>query len=186
MASDVRRAKKTFNVISKALIDQLLTLYAGDKTLIFLKDEIERCGADRKQDHVPAGNFFNTMNIKTKIIPDQERMVGEEAVVVGELVIRKDPRLFTPETGVTIPILEAMGLCEKWPKLSEVNKEMVWGYLVRMAKAAAQVVMGMQILDPKIAEALRQVQSTSHLKPGATEAEVCEFTKKVKEAMEKV
>ena len=186
MASEIRRAKKTFNVISVALIDQLTTLFPGEQTLIFFKSEMDRLSKDRKQDHVAAVNFFNTMNIETKIPPlAADRILGDK-VVVGELVIRKDDRVFGPDTGVVIPALEALGLKDKWPRLSATNRNMVWDYLIRMAKCAAQVVLGMQMMDPKMQQVVKELQSKSTLQPGASEADFNAFARQVQEAVSKV
>lgn len=191
MASEIRRSKKTFNVVAKALIEQLLTLFEGEQTLIFFMSELDRFASDKKQDHVPSANFFTTMNIETKIPPSQEsgessgRVLGDK-IVVGELVIRKDDRLFGPDTGVSIPALEALGLKEKWPRLSATNREMVWDYLIRMAKCSAQVVLGMQMMDPKMQQVMKELQSKSTLQPGASEAEFNAFARQVQEAVSKV
>lgn len=105
---DLRLAKKTFNVISGALIDQLLNLFKDNGTLKFIKEELVRFSKDPKNCHVPAVKYFQTMNIPTKIKPvadDEQR-----SVVVGELIIRKDPVIFTDDVGVKIPELEALGM----------------------------------------------------------------------------
>ena len=190
MTSEIRRAKKTFNVIATTLIDQLLTLFEGEQTLIFFRSELDRLAKDKKQDHVPAANFFNTMNIETKIPPSQDaasagvRILGDK-VVVGELIIRKDDRLFGPDAGVTIPALEALGLKGKWPELTPANRELVWDYLIRMAKCAAQVVLGMQMMDPQMQKVMQDLQSKSTLRPGASEAEFNAFAKQVQDAVTK-
>jgi hypothetical protein len=91
MSNEIRRAKKTFNVIAAALIDQLLTLFKGEQKLIFFKSEIENFAKNKKQDHVPAANYYNAMNIETEIPPSAD--VGERPnggkIVVGELVITR-------------------------------------------------------------------------------------------------
>ena len=184
--AEIRRAKKTFNVIAVSLIDQILAMFPGEQTLIFFKSEMERLSKDKKKDHVPAANFFSTMNTETNIPPDtsckRDTIMGEK-VVVGELVIRKDERLFGSETGVSIPAIDALGLKDKWPKLSAANHDMVWDYLIRMAKCSAQVVLGMQMMDPKLQQVMRDVQSKSTLQPGASEEELCAFAKQVQDAL---
>ena len=187
MTSEIRRAKKTFNVVSVALIDQLLVLFKEEPKLIFFKEEMQRLSADKKQDHLPAANFFQTMNIETKIEPsgDTKRAGDDGKIVVGELVIRKDDRLFGPEVGVTVAALEVLNLKEKWPKLTQANKDMVWDYLIRMAKSAAQVVFGMQMMDPKMQGIMRDLQSKCTLAPGASEEEFTAFATQVRTAMSK-
>lgn len=173
MASELRRAKKAFNVVSIALIDQLLAMFKGEPVLTFFRGEIEKFAADPKTAHVPAANYFGTMNVATKIKPAvlPEGADPEAEVVVGELVVCRDERLFGPDCGVVVPALEALGLKAKWPKLSAAEKEMVWGYLGRLATHAAQVVVGMQMSDPKMRAALEQLSQEGGLQPGATAAE---------------
>jgi hypothetical protein len=181
MASELRRAKKAFNVVSIALIDQLLAMFKGEPVLSFFRGEIEKFAADPKTAHVPAANYFGTMNVATKIKP----VVGEGSdpeaeVVVGELVVCRDDRLFGPDCGVVVPALEALGLKAKWPKLSPAEKEMVWGYLGRLATHAAQVVVGMQMSDPKMRAALEQLSKEGGLQPGATAAEYAKAAERAK------
>jgi hypothetical protein len=188
--AEIRRAKKTFNIISIALIDQMLTLFKEDATLQFLKSEIEKMAVDKKNDHVCAANYFKTMNIETKIPPSKD--LGREEddpvlgkVVVGELVIRMDDRLFGPDTGVAIPVIDQLGLKEKWPKLSEKNKQMVWDYLIRMAKAAAQVVIGTQMTNPEFMGTIQKSMSGVNVQPGMTEADFTKMAKQVGSLVQK-
>lgn len=153
MAAELRRAKKTFNVVSTALIDQLLAAFPNEPVLTFFRGEIDKLAADPKTAHVPAANFFATMNVATKI----QATDSDEMTVVGELVVRHDERLFGPECGVVVPALEALGLKAKWPKLSAKEREMVWGYLGRLATHAAQVVVGTQMSDPKMKAAIEEI-----------------------------
>lgn len=107
-ARDLKMAKKTFNTVCGVLITQLLTLFKDNGTLKFIKDELDRFAKDPKNSHVPAVKYFKTMNLATKVKPSEP---GREAgaIVVGELVVRKDPIIFTDAVGVTIPELEALG-----------------------------------------------------------------------------
>jgi len=181
MTVEIRRAKKTFNIISAALIDQLLVLFPQEPKLIFFKEEIQRLGKDPKEAHVPAANFFETMNIETKLMSE------DGPIVVGELIVRKDERLFGNDTGVTIAALETLGIKDKWPKLSATNKEMVWDYLIRMSKACAQVVLGMQMIaDPKLKSVVMEMEKGNFptLAPGASEQEFRDFSRKVKQRMQ--
>lgn len=110
VTKELRLAKKTFNVISGALIDQLLSLFKDNGTLKFIKEELDRFAKDPKNSHVPAVKYFKTMNMATKVKPTTVgRGTDESAIVVGELIIRKDPVIFTDAVGVTIPELEALG-----------------------------------------------------------------------------
>ena len=177
---ELKRAKKTFNVISVALIDQLLKIFGEEPVLMFFRSEIEKFSKDRADDHVPAANFFGTMNVETKLARESDRM--SDPIPVGELIIRKDERLFGPETGVVIPALEALGLCQKWPKLSPANKEMVWGYLIRMAQTSTQVVVGMRMHSGMLKQVVQDLKdSGAQLRPGASDAEYAEFARHVRE-----
>jgi hypothetical protein len=183
---DLRVAKKTFNVITNALIDQLLCLFADNGTLRFLKEELQRFASDPRSNHVPAVKYFKTMNLATKVEPKAVRgpLPEESTIVVGELIIRNDPVIFTDAVGVKIPELEALGMQEKWPLLSKTNQDIVWDYLVRMAKTSAQVVIGMQMVDgtlPNVVQQLTEKGVQAH--PGMTEAEFTKFAEEVKLAL---
>ena len=199
IAKELRLAKKTFNVITCALIEQLLCLFKDNGTLRFLKDELERFAKDPKNNHVPAVKYFKTMNLATTVAPKVDRDAG--SIVVGELVIRKDPVIFTDAVGVVIPELEALGIIlwgplpfshtlkplpgmkEKWPRLNKTNQEMVWDYLIRMAKTSAQVVIGMQMTDgrlPAVMEDLAKKGVAAH--PGMTEEQFARFAEEVRNA----
>lgn len=177
MATELRRAKKAFNIVSIALIDQLLAIFKEEPVLMFFRGEVEKFAKDAKTSHVPAANYFGTMNIATKVKPAEG---SEGEVVVGELVVCRDDRLFGPECGVVVPALEALGLKSKWPKLTAMEKEMVWGYLGRLATHAAQVVVGMQISDPRMREALEQLSKEGGLHAGATAAEYAKAAERAK------
>lgn len=72
---------------------------------------------------------------------------------------------------------------EKWPKLSLTNQEMVWDYLIRMAKTCAQIVIGMQMIDgrlPDVMQTLADKGVTAH--PGMSEKEFVQFAENVKSA----
>lgn len=72
---------------------------------------------------------------------------------------------------------------EKWPKLTKTNQEMVWDYLIRMAKTSAQVVIGMQMVDgrlPEIVQKLAEKGVAAH--PGMTESQFAQFAEQVKDA----
>lgn len=181
---ELRLAKKTFNVISCALIEQLLGLFKDNGTLKFIKEELTRFSKDPKNNHVPAIKYFKTMNMVTKIKPKVDRVDSDlNTIVVGELVVRKDPVIFTDAVGIVIPELEALGMSDKWPRLSSANQEMVWDYLIRMAKTSAQVVIGMQMTDgrlPGVIEDLAKKGVAAH--PGMTEEQFAQFTDQVKSA----
>ena len=154
MAADLRRAKKTFNIVSIALIDQLLGMFKEEPTLKYFKSEIQRYLTHPTDSHVPAANYFDTMNVETKVPPPE----GEtDALVVAELILKKDERLFGPECGVVVPALEVLNLKAKWPLLRPSEKLLVWGYLERLATHATQVVIGMQMLIPEMREALQKI-----------------------------
>lgn len=179
-AKDLKLAKKTFNVITSALMDQLLVLFTNDATLKVLKVELAKFAADLGSNHVPAVKYFTTMNLATKIkskIDDKD-----DAIVVGELIVRKDPVIFTKDVGVVIPELEALGMQDKWPKLNTANQEMVWDYLIRMAKTSAQVVIGMQMVDGRIPAIIKDLADKGvRARPGMSEQELAHFAEQVKE-----
>lgn len=132
----LRLYKKTFNVLSCALITQLQRLFTdGGPVLNFLKGEIETYSKSKLEDHVPGAKFFATMNTQTTI----ER--GTEFVSVGELVLTKDERLFNGQCGVEIPELQALGIVRNWPTISTENRNIIWDYLIRMAKTSARIVI---------------------------------------------
>ena len=191
MASELRRAKKAFNVVSVALIDQLLSIFKGEPVLTFFRGEIVKFSEDVKNAHVPAANYFGTMNVATKIKPEPAangKVPEDEEVVVGELVVCHDERLFGPECGVVVPALEALGLKAKWPKLNPSEKAMVWDYLARLATHAAQVVVGMQMADPRMRATLEAMShecgdAKGMLNHGATRAEYAQATARVKKVL---
>ena len=183
-AKDLRLAKKTFNVITVALIDQLLALFKDDGTLKFIKNEIEQTSKDPKNNHVGAVRFFRAMNLATAVKSTIERG-DDEKIVVGELVLRQDPVIFTDEVGVVIPDLEALNMKDKWPKLSETNKVLVWDYLSRMAKTSAQVVIGMQATSGQLTEIIQTLAEKGiTAKPGMTEEQLSQFAEQVKSVCE--
>lgn len=72
---------------------------------------------------------------------------------------------------------------EKWPRLSAANQEMVWDYIIRMAKTCAQVVIGMQMIDgrlPNMMQSLAEKGISAH--PGMSEKEFAHFADQVKSA----
>lgn len=163
MATELRRAKKAFNVVSIALIDQLLSIFKNEPVLEFFRGEVEKMAADPKTAHVPAANYFGTMNVATKIKAVPAAGDPQVEVVVGEMVVCRDERLFGTECGVVVPALEALGLKAKWPRLSASEKDMVWGYLGRMATHAAQVVVGMQMSNPKLRAELMELSKNEKM-----------------------
>ncbi len=182
---EVRLAKRTFNAISIALVDQLLRLFEDNGTLKFIKGELQLFAKDPKRNHVPAVRYFKTMNLPTALKRDHDAGVGDDSViVVGELVVRKDPVLFTDAVGVKISELENLGMIEKWPMLSKTNQEMVWDYLLRMAKTSAQVVIGTQMLSGQLAPILEKLsEKGTQVHPGMSETQFTEFAKDVKDAI---
>ena len=150
-ASDIRRSKKTFNVLCKTLIEQLLALYPDQPTLRLVLSELARVSSNKKEDHVGCVRYFKTMNQPTKIADPK----SGEPVLVGELIMEKDPRLFAEDCGVKVPELDALDMRGKWPSLTAINKEMVWDYLRRMAECSAKVVVGMSVTKQKIEEAMK-------------------------------
>ena len=182
MTAEVRRAKKTFNIVATSLIDSLIAIFGQETKLVFLKEEMERMSKDPKDMHVPAANFFKTMNIVTAIRSETD---PDRVIVVGELIARTDERLFTPETKVSIPALEQLDIPAKWPKLNAKNKVKMWELLVRLAALSSQVVIGTQLLDhPEMLEAIKKLQGSEHaLQPGASEAQYVEFAKLVENSL---
>ena len=124
------------------------------------------------------------MNLATAVKSTIERG-DDEKIVVGELVLRQDPVIFTDEVGVVIPELEALNMKDKWPKLSETNKVLVWDYLSRMAKTSAQVVIGMQATSGQLTEIIQTLAEKGiTAKPGMTEEQLSQFAEQVKSVCE--
>lgn len=183
MAAEVRRAKKTFNIVAIKLIENITSIFGPSPKLDFFKAEIERMQKDPKEAHVAAANFFKTMNTPTAI---KSSIDGGHVVVVGELIVRNDERLFIPaEIKTSIAALEELGIPEKWPKLNATNKVKMWDFLTRLATLSSQVVMGTQMLaHPELLEVLKSAQTDCEpLKAGATEAEYIEYAKKLENSI---
>lgn len=155
MEMNGKLAKKTFNVVAKVFIEQLLKTSSdgdGGSTLTFFLSELEYQSTKKDMDHVPATKFFTTMNTMTEI----DNKDGSGKACVGELIMGKDDRLFTPQVGVEIDSLKAMNLTERWPKMSQANKDLTWDYLIRLAKASAQFVVATKVTKERIKEVLEE------------------------------
>ena len=167
MDKHLRLVKKTFNVISVAMINQLLTIFKNDPSLKLFKEQIQEF-AETKEDFTPALHYFQTMNIETLL----EGKYGKMAV--GEMVLNKDARLFTGEVGVRVPALDALQLSQKWPKLSEKNQDYMWDYLIRMANHSVEIAMLMRLEEnPSL---VSQFASLPKLNPRATAEEYRAYT----------
>lgn len=147
--NDLRRSKKTFNVVMTTLINSLMKLYPADTTLTFLNDEMKRVSSDSTKDHIPAVKFFTTSNLKTKLVIDGENPL------IGDLMLNENEELFSKNVGVSIPPLDALGISEKWPTMQQADKTNVWKILERLIRLSAQVMVGMKISSGTLTEMLK-------------------------------
>jgi hypothetical protein len=163
-------AKKSFNLISSTLLEQLNEIFPGDIALITTRAALGVLIADTNTNHLPALKYFNTMNKKTNM----KNAAG--IVTVGELICRKDDVLFKKDIGVEIPELDAMKLKDKWAKLSEKEREIVWEYLIKMAKFSALTVLG----SGEILNIVGEVLEGKRVVPGMSENDFVELAKHIK------
>lgn len=159
--NEKRLCKKTFNSVGAAFFREIGKIFPNDPKLMFLAEELKRFSTMKDKDHVPAMQFFKAMNVATGL----RSVHAPEVAVVGELVLNHDDRLFSAECTAVIPQLDAVDFKTKWGKLSQANRQFVWGYLDRMAQLSAKVAAFIAIGQGDVQDMLAAVGDLAKRNP---------------------
>lgn len=130
-----RKNIKMFNTLTTTLLEQMLKIFPADGKLVFMKQELVKNKKDPQTSDVPCKKFVELMCTDSGLTNE-----AGLPIVVGELIVNRDSRIFSPE--VNVPALDFMGIKDKWSHLNEQNKKMVWGYMEHMSKSSAKACVG--------------------------------------------
>ena len=155
-----------FNSTARCLMRQIGVIFPHETNLEFIQRELTNYSSktNAATRHVPAVKFFESMRIGTGIEKD-----GVE-LVLGDMILNQDERLFSDECTADIPALSAINLRAKWKVLSVENKKTIWEYLERMATLAAKVKSEHALRNGELSDLTDTIQSIADkLPPGMSD-----------------
>jgi len=154
-------AHKLFNSNAKALMRQIDIIFPHETNLVFIQKELAQyCSKDCKAPHVPAMKFYKSMSIPTGIAGPNGAIL-----VLGDMILNHDTRMFDDNCNMKIPELEAIDLKAKWKLLSDENREVIWQYLEKMAKLSAKVASLKSLAGGQLEDIAAKVRAISEKLP---------------------
>ncbi|MDR3542365.1 MAG: hypothetical protein P4L69_15600 [Desulfosporosinus sp.] len=158
---------KIFNSNARAFMRQLDIIFPHETNLVFIKKELEQYSAKEcKKPDVPALRFYKSMSIKTGIKGPN----GVE-LLLGDMILNHDERLFAEDSTVTIPELSAIDLKAKWKVLDDENRETIWAYLEKMAKVSCKVASLRSLAQGQLDDIANQVRAINDKLPAGMSEE---------------
>lgn len=175
-----KNCKIAFNKSLRTLLSNMRMVFPNDTALLTLEQTTLSKLKKSKCNHIPLILFVEKICLKDDNNED-----------LGSKILRKDVSIMT-NPALSVPMLKAINIVDKWPKLSADNQEIVWKLLCSMVMNSMQYMllettsaeqmidMAMNVLEKKeVPEKLISIKS--QISSGAATSTAALFEKSEKE-----
>lgn len=120
----IEKTIKSFNVVLKTFLEQLLGLFPNDSIMRTISDRTASLSTDPLLE--------KKMLIALKFISGVNQVHGATGRKVYELIADRDDQLFTNPDELSFALLKQLNFPEKWKQLTKNNRECVWKFFDRL------------------------------------------------------